>query len=273
MSIFQWEQNPWGQDILVRISWDLLYLALAGGVLFVLGHLIYRAKNPAGAPDVDESAAGASAIPEKVVRHTLPARLFHWVSAITVFVLLITAFFPVLGIQFNWVPIHWIAGLVFVAAIAFHLIHASFFMNLRDIWISGKDWAEFKQEVQHVMGTGEPPPKPGKYPVDHRIFHNLVALAGLGVIITGLLMMVRVENPIFARNPYLLAEGTWGWVYVIHGLSAVGFVGMVIAHIYFAVLPEKRWMTISMIAGWITKKDYLAHHDPERWVVENKAAE
>jgi cytochrome b subunit of formate dehydrogenase len=94
----------------------------------------------------------------------------------------------------------------------------------------------------------------------------MVVLAGFGVILTGFLMMFRVET-IFARNPYLFSDSTWGLVYVIHGLSSVAFVGMIMAHVYFAVLPEKRWMTISMIAGWITKKDFLEHHDPERWVV------
>ena len=84
MSIFQWEQNPWGQDILVRISWDLLWLAIIGGALFVIGHFIYRVKNP---PKVAEASTGsaADAVPDKVVRHTLAARLFHWTMAITVF--------------------------------------------------------------------------------------------------------------------------------------------------------------------------------------------
>ncbi len=271
MNIFQWAQDPWGQEILVRISWDLLWLAIIGGVLFVIGNLIYRAKNP---PKAAEASTGptADAVPEKIVRHTLAARLFHWTMAITMFVLLITAFFPIVGIQFAWLKIHWIAGLVFVAIIIFHIIHATFWMNLRDIWISSADWAEFKKEVQHVLGGGDPPPKPGKYPVDHRLYHNMVALAGMGAIASGLLMMVRIDNPIFTRNPYLLSEGTWGWVYVLHGLSSVGLVGLIITHIYFAILPEKRWMTISMIAGWVTKKEFLAHHDPERWVVTEKTS-
>jgi len=271
MHIFQWEQDPWGQDVLVRISWDLLWLAIIVGVLFVIGHLIYRAKNP---PEAAEASTGpaADAAPEKIVRHTLAARLFHWTMTIAVFTLLVTAFFPIVGIQFAWLEIHWIAGLAFVAIIVFHIIHTSVWMNLRDIWVNSQDREEFKQEIRHVLGSDKKAPKPGKYPVEQRLYHNIVALAGLGVIASGLLMMVRVDNPIFARNPYLLSESTWGWVYVLHGLSAVGLVGLIIAHIYFAILPEKRWMTNSMIAGWITKKDFLTHHDPERWVVTEKAS-
>lgn len=275
MSIFQWEQNPWGQEILVRISWDLFWLSLVGGAAFIIGHLIYRAKNP----EVKEEGAkaepspAAAGVPDKIVRHSLSSRLFHWIMSVAVFVLLVTGFFPVLGIQFNWLTIHWIAGIVLIGTILFHIVHASFWLRLRDMWISAKDWNEWKQEMRHALGKGEPPPKPAKYPVDQRLFHHMISLAAFGVVITGIFMMLRVDTPIFARNPYLFSDGTWGVVYVIHGLSAVAFVGMIMAHVYFAVLPEKRWMTISMIAGWITKKDYLEHHDPERWVVTEKASE
>jgi hypothetical protein len=46
----------------------------------------------------------------------------------------------------------------------------------------------------------------------------------------------------------------------------------VIAHVYFAVRPEKRWITKSMIVGWITRRQYLEHHDPDRWVVHEHSA-
>jgi len=53
----------------------------------------------------------------------------------------------------------------------------------------------------------------------------------------------------------------------VHGLSGVALITMVIAHVYFAIRPEKLWMTRSMIKGWITRDEYLAHHDPEKWKV------
>jgi formate dehydrogenase subunit gamma len=54
---------------------------------------------------------------------------------------------------------------------------------------------------------------------------------------------------------------------VAHGLAGVGLVGLVIAHVYFAVRPDKWWITKSMILGWITRRQYLEHHEPGRWVV------
>jgi hypothetical protein len=39
------------------------------------------------------------------------------------------------------------------------------------------------------------------------------------------------------------------------------------AHIYFAIRPEKLEMTKSMIFGTVSREHYLDHHDPERWPV------
>ncbi len=50
-----------------------------------------------------------------------------------------------------------------------------------------------------------------------------------------------------------------------HGLASVGLVALVISHIYFAIRPEKLWITRSMIFGWIDRRHYIEHHDPERW--------
>ena len=85
------------------------------------------------------------------------------------------------------------------------------------------------------------------------------------VIGTGIMMMARIRNPIIDRNPYWLTDTSWGLTYVLHGLAGVGFVGLIIAHIYFALRPEKLWITKSMIFGYITRRQYLEHHDPDRW--------
>jgi cytochrome b subunit of formate dehydrogenase len=97
----------------------------------------------------------------------------------------------------------------------------------------------------------------------------VIVLAGLAVAATGILMMSRVRTPLFTRNPYLLGDTAWGFTYVMHGLAGVGLVGLVIAHVYFALRPEKWWITKSMLLGWITRREYLEHHDPDRWVTRS----
>src|ERR1035438_5805599 len=68
----------------------------------------------------------AARIPEQVPRHSLVARLFHWIMAASMLTLLFTAFLPRVGVQFPWVTYHWIAGAVLTVSILFHIIHASF---------------------------------------------------------------------------------------------------------------------------------------------------
>jgi formate dehydrogenase subunit gamma len=45
---------------------------------------------------------------------------------------------------------------------------------------------------------------------------------------------------------------------------------LIMAHVYFALRPEKLWMTRSMFRGWISREEFLAHHDPKRWSVPNQ---
>jgi len=82
--------------------------------------------------------------------------------------------------------------------------------------------------------------------------------------------MKRVETLVFVRNSYLFSDGTWGVMYVLHGLTGIGLVGLVIAHIYFAIRPEKLWITKGMVFGDITRQEFLAHHDPQRWIIDTK---
>jgi hypothetical protein len=41
-------------------------------------------------------------------------------------------------------------------------------------------------------------------------------------------------------------------------------------HIYFAIRPEKFFITKSMMFGWMSREKYLEHYDPNRWPVEEK---
>ena len=267
-----WGHTPWGQQILTHVSWNLLWASLFAGLAFLVAHASYMvlsAHRKRHAAEVDAIEASRPDLPAKITRHSLTARMFHWVMAAAMFTLLLTAFLPIAGIKFAWVTWHWMAGLVLATSIAFHIIHASFFMDFWSIWVGPKDLPELKAEIMRELGHDVPGPKPGKYPLGNRLYHLAIVVVALAVIASGLTMMVRVRTPLFTRNPYLLGDTTWGFVYVTHGLAGVTLVGLVIAHVYFAVRPEKWWITKGMILGWITRRQYIEHHDPARWVVSN----
>jgi formate dehydrogenase subunit gamma len=270
MDFVKWGVNPWGQNILTHVSWTLFWASLFAGVMFLLAHgsyMLLSAHRRRPEAETDRLEAAHANLPKRIERHSLMARLFHWVMAAAMFVLLFTAFLPVVGVQFAWVTWHWIAGLVLTGSIVFHIIHASFWLDFWSIWVGPKDIPEFKAELMRDLGDDASGPKSGKYPLGNRLYHTAIVVAGLVAVVSGVLMMWRVRTPFFTRNPYLFGDGAWGATYVLHGLAGVGLVGLVIAHVYFAVRPEKWWITKSMLLGWITRRQYLEHHEPERWRV------
>jgi cytochrome b subunit of formate dehydrogenase len=268
-----WGHTPWGQQILTHVSWNLLWASLFAGVAFLVAHASYMvlsAHRKRHAAEADAIEASRPDLPAKIPRHSLAARMFHWVMAAAMFTLLLTAFLPIAGVKFAWVTWHWMAGLVLATSIAFHIVHASFFMDFWSIWVGPKDIPELKAELLRELGHDVPGPKSGKYPLGNRLYHLAIVIAGLTVVGTGIAMMKDIRTPFFVRDPYFMKDVTRGIVYVSHGLAGVGLVGLVIAHVYFAVRPDKWWITKGMIFGWITRRQYLEHHEPSRWVVSKR---
>lgn len=185
----------------------------------------------------DETQIGA--------RHKWPDRAFHWVMAATVIVLTASAFLPILGIRFDWVPIHWISGLVLVVAILFHLVRVVAVHGLREMTPGLED---IREAAGDIVG-GAVGLKPAKYDVYQKSYHWASAIAVLAVTVTGVIMLVKIDTPFWRRDPSIMSDQDWGVVYAIHGLSSLAIIFLVILHVYFSILPEHRATLRSMIAG------------------------
>lgn len=208
----------------------------------------------------------AAAREERVIRHPLAERLFHWVLAASVLTLLVTAFGPILGWDFDWVTIHWIAGLVLTAAVLYHIVRAIFALDFWSMMVDRVDMQNAWRAVLLVMGRDTPAPeKSGKYPLMQKLFHWGMAGWILVLIATGLLMLAKLDTPFWQRDPYWLSDFTWGIIYTIHGFFALATITLIMMHVYFALRPDKIFLLRSMVMGWITRREYLDNHDPSRW--------
>lgn len=273
MNPIQWATSPWGQRVPIHIAWYLIWVAAIAGLAFLIFHAIwirYFAK-----PEEFATTAPGSgpryAIPEKIQRHSLAARLFHWVMAAAMLVLLFTAFLPKVGVRFSWVTYHWIAGLVLIASIIFHIFHATFAMDFWSIWPDKIDLVDAKNRALIMLGKSAPLPRRfAKYPFENKMYHLAIVFAGLAVACTGGFMLFRIHTPFLTRNPYLFSDMTWGMMYVLHGLAGVGLITLITVHIYFALRPEKLVITKSMIFGTMDREHFLEQHDPARWDVSEK---
>jgi formate dehydrogenase subunit gamma len=213
--------------------------------------------------------ARASGAPARVVRHALADRVFHWLTAASVLTLLGTAFLPIVGLKFDWVMAHWIAGLVLIGAVLFHLVRALVWQSWRTVMIYGADVREAAAILRGTLRRGgDAAAKPGKYSFAQKLIHLFFTVVVLASAATGALMLAHVETPWWRPNPYLLRDATWGFVYVAHDLAALTLITMVMTHVYFALRPEKLVFTRAMIRGWITRAEYEEHHDPKRWQVD-----
>ena len=258
-------------DILpIHIAWFLIQVAVIAGLAFLVVHAIYvRFFAKKVEIDPDYLSEETIELPARIPRHSLAARLFHWIMAAAMFVLLFTAFLPKVGYPFNWVTYHWIAGTVLTISILFHIVHATFYLDFWSIWPDRADLEDARRRLSRFMGKNtELPRKFAKYPLENKLYHGVVMLSGLAVIVTGICMMFRVRTVFFPRNPYLFTDMTWGMMYVLHGLAGVGLITLTIVHVYFAIRPEKLPITASMIVGSMSREFYLKEHDPKRWVVE-----
>ena len=270
IELFRRTQNPWGQDILIGVSWDLMWTAIVLAALFLVGHAIWYRMRSFGAQAEAAPAAVPAGLPERIQRHSLAARVFHWTMAASMLALLFSAFVPIMNLDFaGWLTIHWIAGVALIATIVYHVIHA---VGWQDFWSMMSFGPNFFKEgfatTRHVLSSKAPePPKAGKYPFDHRMYHHAIVVVSLAAVVTGVVMMMRIDTPFFTRNTYLLTDSMTGIVFAVHGFAGVSLILLIASHIYFAFRPEKRWITWSMVRGWIDREHYAEHFDPTKWVV------
>jgi len=185
---------------------------------------------------------------QKLQRHAGIDRLFHWITAVVLFLLLGTGLLPILGVRFAWYGMHWVTGLVLTLVIALHIVRALFWQKA-SMLPSGADFS---------------PHRAGKYTLAQKLMHLAWTVAVLVAIVTGLLLLRKAGVPFMTRDPYSFSLPTWGGMTLLHDLAALLSVFLVLVHVYFGILPEKRAYLRAMMSGFITRRDLAVEHDVER---------
>ena len=264
--LFRTATSVYGQSELVGASWDLFPWFVGAAIVFV-GLDVLRMVLVGRRASTLEGKTQAAADAGTVLRHKGLDRLYHWLMAAAVLTLMFTAFAPILGWKFEWDTPHWIAGVVLTILVVIHIVRATIWQDFWAMIIVPADLGEGAQGLASLFGGKAGPARPGKYGLAQKLYHWAIAALVLALVVTGLLMLAKIDTPFWQRNPYFLADTTWGVVYAIHGLCAMAAIALVLIHIYFGVRPDKLWLTRSMVAGRITRQDYATHFDPQRWKV------
>ncbi len=246
MDIATYKHDVWGTEVIRGVSWDLLWLVVVAAFLVIVLHGIYEARQERGEPPSSDG--------DRIQRHQKIDRIFHWIMAFSMFALLITGILPIVGVNFAWLSLHWISGLILTAIVLAHILRSIFVKDLKSVLISAADIREGRDDSK----------KPGKYSLAQKGMHASVTVVTLVVIVSGLIMFAMLDTPWWDRTNSM-SESALGWTFLLHGLSTLALVGLISLHVYFALRPENLFYLRSMFGGWISKDELSANHDPERW--------
>lgn len=246
--IVRYKYDVWGDEVILGVSWDLLWVVAVAVLILLAAHAIIMAVLANKKMDKPSSEG------RRVLRHETIDRLFHWIMAGSILLLILTGVAPIIGLRIAWLNLHNIAGLVLTFVVVFHIVRSLF-------------WQDFKSMILGPRDFGEPfdsAKKPGKYSFEQKGMHWAVTVVVLAVVVTGLLMYQQIDTPFWDRTNSM-PESQLGLVFLLHGLSTLALVALAATHIYFALRPEKLFYTRSMISGWISEDEMTANHDTSRW--------
>lgn len=252
MEIVRYKYDVWGEEVILGVSWDLLWVVAVAALILLAGHAIFMAA-------LAKKRAKPSAEGKRISRHAAIDRAFHWIMAASVLVLIVTGIAPIIGLRFAWLDIHWIAGLVLTFVVIFHTIRALFWQDFKSMLLGPSDFGEPFDETK----------KPGKYSFEQKGMHWAMTVLVIAVIVTGVILMLNINTPWWNR-PSVADEAQLGLMFLLHGLATLSLIAFTAIHIYFALRPEKRFYTRSMVTGWISEDEMRENHDPSRWKVEEK---
>src|SRR6202158_3738575 len=98
-------------------------------------------------------ASAASAASGRIKRHLLTDRIYHWLMAASVLILMGTAFLPIIGWKFEWVSLHWMTGVVLAVLVLIHIVRALVWQDWRAMVIDGSDIRNASRSVTQALGN------------------------------------------------------------------------------------------------------------------------
>jgi len=213
-------------------------------------------------------------LPEGPVKaYDIVQRLFHWALFVILGLVALTGINIYLtgGLNFLLAPfgvadvissMYWHTTLLWLLA-AIIVIHVVWDVGVarttKQILPWGRDVKQTFTRLLNFFGATNDYPKHGKYDVFMKTAHWGMALCLVVLGISGVYMW----------NPYgfftTMSHDFSSLLTILHDFFSFLFVGLVIGHVYFGMLPVNWPMMRSMIAGTVSKDVYLDEFDTSMW--------
>lgn len=201
-------------------------------------------------------------------RHNIAVRIQHWLVVLSTFALIFTGIgqmpvyrrymvdqIPGLAWSSDYsitVMIHYVAALVFVFAVVFHIGYLVFCKNHEIIPRKG-DVKESILIIKSMFGFGKEPPQ-GKYLAEQRLAYAYMAFWFGLIIITGLVKVIKNFPGVYLSAGFIAVNTH------LHNLSMVFIILGIVAHLG-AFLLKPNWPLVpSMFTGKVNEEYAQRRH-------------
>lgn len=202
----------------------------------------------------------------KILRQNLSARFVHWAVALSTFILLFTGFgqmplykrykiadLPGMAWSADYsitVYIHYIAALVLIFAVAYHIVYG---LIKRDFAILPRrgDMKQSALIIGSMCGLCEEPAS-DKYLAEQRLAYAFIGVNILMVILTGIVKVIKNLPGIDLPSSILILSTN------LHNLAAVLLLFGILGHLFAFVFKANRALLPAMFSGKIDL-DYCRH--------------
>jgi cytochrome b subunit of formate dehydrogenase len=242
------------QQLLSAGAW--LLIAIAGASIAV--HMLRRST---GHP-VSNTPAAKLPPDARVLRYQIGARLYHWGNTLLVIGLAATGvalFSPGSLGRGSWLLLHEVFAVLFVLALALHIVVAPRRGDGRSMWFDARDAHDLRVIAANFLGRTREYPAFGKYDPWQKIYHAFLTILAAALVFSGAYMFINAE-----------AWGTFshGWMRVmrlVHDLGAFVFIAILVGHVYFGLIRVNWPHLLSMVTGRLRGSSFNLYHDATRW--------
>lgn len=203
---------------------------------------------------------------KKVRRQSLSNRFVHWVTASTIFLLILSGIgqLPMYkrynvtklpggewwGEYFNTLVLHYIGAIILIFIIAYHLVYHLLKKEF-DIIPKRGDVKQSYLIIKAMVTKGKEPAS-DKYLAEQRLAYLFIGVSILLLVGTGFIKIIK--NIPGSSMPYEVIF----WSAHIHNFATIFLVLGIVGHMAAFIIKENRELLPGMFSGYV-KEDYVKH--------------
>jgi formate dehydrogenase gamma subunit len=202
----------------------------------------------------------------KVYRQSLSNRLVHWITAVSIIILIISGLgqMPIykrynviklpgaewLGDYSITLILHYMAAIILIFIVFYHMF-VHLIQKQFDIFPKQGDGRESIKIIKAMLTRGEEPPSE-KYLAEQRLAYAAIGMTVLSFIITGLIKMAKNLDFISIAHPIVY------WSTMIHNIATFVMIFLIVGHMAAFLIKANRKLLPGMFSGYVDK-EYVKH--------------